>query len=750
MVPESLSDALDPLEAFMTSAVEENDDDAYSAAFRQALLLGPSKATSSSKFHAVEKTLGGIEEAEDNDQPQQPLKSGPVTFHELAAMHTKKKILAPFEPSSNSQSILKNIYVQVREVSDFTEEHVERLRQGTRIRGKNPPRPIGSFSHVGLNPQAIAWLSNRGIRDPTGIQAQAIPALLCWRDMIAVAPTGSGKTLAYLICAIKHCAAQEGSDRNGPIALILAPTRELVIQISNYSGLATEYGLRLKAAFGGTPLQEQLGQLKGGCEILVATPGRAVDVFTASGGKVTNLNRCSFVVLDEADRMLDMGFEPQIRSVFAACNPLGQRCMFSATFPKVVEGLARLVLKKPLEIMVGHREDSRGMPALEGVAERVLAIGSGVSMALATTQVPTSTKPKLLTTPSLPPSSIRQFLEFYATSTSKLHRLLQLLGEWSSHASVLVFAATKEDVDELFAQLLNFGYKCLTLHGGMDQSDRENSVREFCDKKHSILLATAIASRGLDAPGCRLVVNYCAPDHVEDYVHKVGRTGRGGKGGMAVTFLTPDDAAIAQELIDIVSQGHEAIPPAVVEMARAYAAQVAGGLRARKRKAGFGGHGFTFQEVARRRVEVDLRRGDEAEVEHEEPEDVAQKSGVPPPPSGPRPTGLIPSSSTLGSIKPTTDPTTFTDELPINDYPAIARVKANSRELKQGIEQRTGCRIALKGVFAPPGQKVPAGEKKLYLEISGSTNHSVQAGKRELYAAAEQAAIATLNLDAKK
>merc|ERR1719424_1334299 len=338
--------------------------------------------------------------------------------------------------------------------------------------------------------------------------------------------------MAYLLPMIRHALAQlptRASD-DGPVGFIIAPTRELSLQISRECNvLCKACNMRCVCAFGGGPMGEQLSALKKGTEILVGTPGRLIDVLTTSGGKITNLRLITFLVLDEADRMFDMGFEPQIGMFLQATRPDKQVAMFSATLPTHVEALARQVLKKPLEINVGERNTAA--------------------------------------------TNVSQFVEVLEES-QKFYRLLQLLGEWHEHGSMIIFVHQQKDVDEMFTELLKFGSPPLSLHGGQDQQDRDFTLQDFKDGVSNILIATSIAARGIDVKKVILVINFKVPDHLEDYIHRIGRTGRAGKAGFAFTFVQPDEGDRAQDMVDALRQSSQDVPEKLKRLNEEYQSQV--------------------------------------------------------------------------------------------------------------------------------------------------------------------------------
>lgn len=256
--------------------------------------------------------------------------------------------------------------------------------------------------------------------------------------------------------------------------------------------------LQAVCAYGGSPIKDQIAEMKKGAEIIVCTPGRMIDLLTANSGRVTNLKRVTYLVLDEADRMFDMGFEPQVMKIVNNIRPDRQTVLFSATFPKQMDSLARKILRKPLEITVGGR--SVVAPEIDQIVE------------------------------------VRD-------EDSKFNRLLEILGQTYNEdpeSRTLVFVDRQEGADNLLRELMRKGYLCMSLHGGKDQVDRDSTIADFKSGVVPIVIATSVAARGLDVKQLKLVINYDAPNHMEDYVHRAGRTGRAGNKGTCVTFITPE------------------------------------------------------------------------------------------------------------------------------------------------------------------------------------------------------------------
>jgi ATP-dependent RNA helicase DDX46/PRP5 len=278
-------------------------------------------------------------------------------------------------------------------------------------------------------------------------------------------------------------------------------------------------------AYGGSPIKDQIAELKKGAEIIVCTPGRMIDLLTANSGRVTNLKRVTYVVLDEADRMFDMGFEPQVMKIINNIRPDRQTVLFSATFPKQMDALARKILHKPLEITVGGR--------------------------------------------SVVAAEIEQIVEVRAEDT-KFNRLLEILGQMYNEdpeCRTLVFVDRQEAADNLLRELMRKGYLCMSLHGGKDQVDRDSTIADFKAGVVPIVIATSVAARGLDVKQLRLVINYDAPNHMEDYVHRAGRTGRAGNKGTCVTFITPEQDRYSVDIYRAVKASNATVSKELEELA---------------------------------------------------------------------------------------------------------------------------------------------------------------------------------------
>ncbi|XP_015672739.1 probable ATP-dependent RNA helicase DDX17 [Protobothrops mucrosquamatus] len=420
----------------------------------------------------------------------------------------------------------KNFYVEHPEVARLTPYEVEELRRKKEItvRGSDGcPKPVFAFHQCNFPQYVMDVLIDQHFTEPTPIQCQGFPLALSGRDMVGIAQTGSGKTLAYLLPAIVHINHQPYLERgDGPICLVLAPTRELAQQVQQ---VADDYGKcsRLKSTciYGGAPKGPQIRDLERGVEICIATPGRLIDFLEA--GK-TNLRRCTYLVLDEADRMLDMGFEPQIRKIVDQIRPDRQTLMWSATWPKEVRQLAEDFLHDYVQINVGNLELSAN-------------------------------------------HNILQIVDVCMES-EKDHKLIQLMEEIMAEKEnkTIIFVETKRRCDDLTRRMRRDGWPAMCIHGDKSQPERDWVLNEFRSGKAPILIATDVASRGLDVEDVKFVINYDYPNSSEDYVHRIGRTARSTNKGTAYTFFTPGNLKQARELIKVLEEANQAINPKLMQL----------------------------------------------------------------------------------------------------------------------------------------------------------------------------------------
>ncbi|KAL8272150.1 hypothetical protein Esti_003919 [Eimeria stiedai] len=612
---------------------------------------------------------------EDDNETQAKEQLANLSYFDLVKrVGLKKELPLVDHASCKFPPVKKNLYVQVKELTDLKDHEVEAIRKtngNIKVRGKQCPRPVSSFHQCGLPDKVLRHLELRGFDKPFPVQSQCIPILMCGRDLIAVAETGSGKTLSYALPLVRHVlsvkrqyreylakqkegklnrmqqkqqqqeqkrersggedaqkAEEEDRDRytknekgermliygnfrEGMIGLVIAPTRELSLQISReVSRLCKLVDLNVGSLYGGAGIGGQLGQIRRGVDVVVGTPGRLIDVLTLNAGRFTSLKRVTFVVLDEADRMFDFGFEPQISSILRSTRLDRQTCLFSATFPSHIESLARRILYKPIEVVVGEK----GRTA----------------------------------------AKVQQYVEVLEEER-KFYRLLQLLGDWQDYGSAIIFVNKQIEADELFAELLKYGYQALVLHGGQDQTDREFTIQEFKEGTKTLLIATSVAARGLDVPSVVLVINFCCPSHIEDYVHRIGRTGRAGNIGVSYTFITAQEADKAEELEGALIQSGQPVPPALSALSAEYRVQCNMGLGQKKKRGGFGGKGFTFSITERSRQQQQLQQakkelsGANDFDEVEEVELLLQRDdfSIPPPSGSQQPLAITNSMSTM-------------------------------------------------------------------------------------------------------
>uniref|UniRef100_A0A8C5A2F2 RNA helicase n=1 Tax=Gadus morhua TaxID=8049 RepID=A0A8C5A2F2_GADMO len=414
---------------------------------------------------------------------------------------------------------------------DFYKEHldVQRMSQEFRskkeitVRGSGCPKPVTSFSQAHFPQHVMDVMLQQNFKEPTAIQAQGFPLALSGRDMVGVAQTGSGKTLAYLLPGIVHINHQPYLERgDGPICLVLAPTRELAQQVQT---VAAVYGktsrLKSTCVYGGAPKGPQIRDLERGVEICIATPGRLID-FLESGK--TNLGRCTYLVLDEADRMLDMGFEPQIRKIVDQIRPDRQTLMWSATWPKEVRQLAEDFLRDYVQINVG---------ALELSANH----------------------------------NILQIVDV-CTENEKDRKLFQLMEEITEEKEnkTIIFVETKKRCDDLTRRMRRDGWPAMCIHGDKTQPERDWVLTEFRSGKAPILIATDVASRGLDVEDVKFVINYDYPNSSEDYIHRIGRTARSTNTGTAYTFFTAGNLRQARALVRVLEEARQTVSPKLLQL----------------------------------------------------------------------------------------------------------------------------------------------------------------------------------------
>uniref|UniRef100_A0A8C3K4P8 RNA helicase n=1 Tax=Calidris pygmaea TaxID=425635 RepID=A0A8C3K4P8_9CHAR len=431
--------------------------------------------------------------------------------------------------------IEKNFYKESSRTASMSQEEVELwrkenngiicddLKEGEK---RCIPNPVCKFEDVFEHyPDIMANIRKVGFHKPTPIQSQAWPIILQGIDLIGIAQTGTGKTLAYLMPGFIHLTSQPISkdQRGGPGMLVLAPTRELALQVEAECSKYTYKGIKSICIYGGGDRRGQIDVVTKGVDIVIATPGRLHDL---QMNNFVNLKSITYLVLDEADRMLDMGFEPQIMKILIDVRPDRQTVMTSATWPDGVRRLAKSYLKNPMIVYVGTLD----LAAVNTVEQRVIVLAE---------------------------EEKRAFMQSFINSMKPKDK-------------VIIFVGKKVTADDLASDFGLLGIPVQSLHGNREQCDREQALDDFKTGKVRILVATDLASRGLDVHDITHVFNFDFPRNIEEYVHRVGRTGRAGRTGEAVTLVTRSDWRVASELIDILGRANQVVPDELIAMAERY------------------------------------------------------------------------------------------------------------------------------------------------------------------------------------
>jgi len=358
-----------------------------------------------------------------------------------------------------------------------------------------------SFDDLGLAEPLVRAVRAENYAVPTPIQAQAIPHLLAGKDLLGIAQTGTGKTAAFALPILQRLAATPAPRRRGSVrALILTPTRELAVQIlESFQRYGCHLGLRSTVVFGGVGQQPQVEALSRGVDILVATPGRLLDLMTQ---RYVDLRDLSIFVLDEADRMLDMGFIRDVKRIVAALPAARQTLFFSATMPGEIERLAGGILKQPIRLAV-----TPASTTVERIDQRV-----------------------------------------YFVDTANKNALLAELLKDQAIERVLVFTRTKHGADRVTKHVQRIGVAAQAIHGNKSQNARQRALADFRDGQTRVLVATDIAARGIDVEGITHVINFEIPNVPETYVHRIGRTARAGRAGIALTFCDQSERSLLRDV----------------------------------------------------------------------------------------------------------------------------------------------------------------------------------------------------------
>lgn len=414
------------------------------------------------------------------------------------------------------------------EVSEWRKENNNIFVDDLKEEGEKRPIPhpcrtfLEAFEYY---PEIIENIERVGFVKPTPIQSQAWPVLLSGEDLIAIAQTGTGKTLAYLLPGFIHMDGQPvpKGERGGPGMLVLTPTRELALQIEAECNKYQYKDYKSICIYGGGDRKDQINLVKVGVDIVIATPGRLNDL---QMNELINLRSITYLVLDEADRMLDMGFEPQIMKIILDIRPDRQTVMTSATWPTGVRRLSKSYLKNPMMVYVGTLD----LAAVNTVEQTIVIL----------------------------------------TEEEKKAYLFDFIRNMKPDDKVIIFVGKKVKADDLSSDMCLQGLAVQSLHGDREQRDREEALKDFKESRVHILVATDLASRGLDVIDITHVFNFDFPRNIEEYVHRVGRTGRAGRSGAAVTLVTRENWKMAPELIHILERAGQEVPTELVLMAERY------------------------------------------------------------------------------------------------------------------------------------------------------------------------------------
>ncbi|EGA63220.1 Prp5p [Saccharomyces cerevisiae FostersO] len=687
----------DPLDEFMTSLKEEKMSNSKGMYDRGDIL-----DVEDQLFE-----LGGTddEDVEDNTDNSNIAK--------IAKLKAKKRVKQIYYSPEELEPFQKKFYIESETVSSMSEMEVEELRlslDNIKIKGTGCPKPVTKWSQLGLSTDTMVLITEKlHFGSLTPIQSQALPAIMSGRDVIGISKTGSGKTISYLLPLLRQVKAQRPLSKHetGPMCLILAPTRELALQIHEEVTKFTEAdtSIRSVCCTGGSEMKKQITDLKRGTEIVVATPGRFIDILTLNDGKLLSTKRITFVVMDEADRLFDLGFEPQITQIMKTVRPDKQCVLFSATFPNKLRSFAVRVLHSPISITI----NSKGM-----VNENV-----------------------------------KQKFRICHSEDEKFDNLVQLIYERSEFfdevqsendgqssdveevdAKAIIFVSSQNICDFISKKLLNAGIVTCAIHAGKPYQERLMNLEKFKREKNSILLCTEVLSRGLNVPEVSLVIIYNAVKTFAQYVHTTGRTARGSRSGTAITLLLHDELSGAYILSKAMRDEEiKASNSLQAKELQEMSAKFESGMKKGKFRLskGFGGKGLENIKSKREEAQnkdLELKKNDKRS------DDLEKKINNPHEghDSEPESSALIPrlnyelfKESTDGSI-------IFYAKVYINDLPQIVRWEATKNTTLLFIKHETGCSITNKGKFYPEGKepKNENDEPKLYLLIEGQDEKDIQ------------------------
>lgn len=656
-------DEIDPLDAYMNKIEGVNDD--------------ATRPEDSRVFDGdgEDEDVEGNYEFNDDDEAGQLLKK--LKNKKTKDLHIPKYDLKEME------KFPKNFLVELEEI-DPDEVINFRVMNNIFINNKKI-NPVMNFYHYGLDAQTLNVINNElKFQNPTAIQSQTIPAIMSGNDVIGIGRTGSGKTMCFLLSMLKHIKQQRplSNGETGPLGLILSPTRELALQIFDACHVFLKNtSLRAICCTGGSELNKQINEIKKGVEIIVATPGRFIDLLTLNNGKLLKTDRITFVTMDEADRLFDLGFEPQINQIMKTIRPDKQCVLFSATFPSKLQNFAVKILKKPVIIAVGNKQV---------VNENITQLG-----------------------------------KMFDTEDEKFNYLLNLLGKQGDQKTI-IFCDSQIQVNFMNKRLSDKGYYPVSIHAGLPAHERTSNLSSF-RKSANILICTEVLSRGLDVPDVNLVVLYNAARTFAQYVHTTGRTARGNTKGTAISLLSKDEDTQAYILYKCMAE--EDIPQDIKELAIQFEKELKAGNK--KISSGFGGKGLEHLDKLRDETEKTERKkyGEDDEEkkknvainsDDEEADNDGDEDGDAEPSAN---IDIVYNSKIDGSAP---DSGTYNARINVNDLPQNIRwIATNNTTLTKIIEQ-TSTSVTYKGRYYPEGQQPKEGEEpKLYLLVEAEKDYQV-------------------------
>ncbi|GAV55995.1 hypothetical protein ZYGR_0AZ01670 [Zygosaccharomyces rouxii] len=683
-------DDVDPLEKYMQS-LSSNDD-------------GNSVPHSMNLMDADDNDVPSDERGVSSDEDEEGFR-----FAKIAKMKSKKQVRGIHYKRNELELFRKDFYSQLQQPSLSDNEINElRLNLGNiKVRGDGCPLPITRWSQLGLTSDiASVLVKDLKFQNPTSIQSQAIPAIMCGRDVIGISKTGSGKTISYVLPLIRHIKAQRhlANDESGPLGLVLAPTRELAIQINEEvtKFTAKDQSINSVCCTGGSELKEQIRKLKKGIEIVVATPGRFIDLLTLNTGRLLSTRRVTFVIMDEADRLFDMGFEPQITQIMKTIRPDKQCVLFSATFPNKLRNFAMRVLNRPLSITINSKSLVN-----ENVTQKF--------------DIAHSDEEKF--------SKLLKILEEHEKSSNGILMQQDWNDSENEDEKALIFVSSQQICDLLHIKLENEGYTIYSIHAGKQYQERLDNLENFKRTPNSILLCTEVLSRGLNVPEVSLVVIYNAVKTFAQYVHTTGRTARGTHTGVAMTLLLDDEISgafiINKAIRDKELEMHD---PRLVNQLQSMSHEFEKGMKTGRFKIsqGFGGKGLDNLESKREEKQSQEKKyyenGEKSSLDNE-PNAKNTKD------SSPATQIQIPKLryNVSNHISPESD-AVFIAKVNVNDLPQMVRWEVTKNTTLMFVKNETGCSITSKGKYYPEGQgpKSDRDEPKLYLLIESGSEKDIK------------------------